>query len=323
MESAYVLASKELEELRNENRQILEYRKREMADIAPRIPEIDIELMQSGTALLKTVLKKGTSFDEVKAKIQSLQDEKIALLEKNGFPSDYLDDIVSCKKCSDTGFVMGHRCDCLKTLIAKHIGSNANLSEYMKNQTFENFDFSLFEDTQRDGKPVPVVKIMQKAVQICMDFADNLKHETGNIILSGNAGTGKTYLSSCIANRALEKGNTVYYTSAYKLFDTLESLKFGKDSVDDAQSISKYIYEVDLLIIDDLGTEFTTQFTSAAFFDILNSRLVSGKSTLISTNLNLEGINNLYSQRVASRIMGDYKAITLLGNDLRPKLKNK
>ena len=323
MESAYVLASKELEELRHENRQIMDYRKREVTDVVPRIAEIDIELMQSGTALLKTVLNKGASFEEVKSRIQALQAEKVSLLEKNGFAPDYLEDIVACSKCSDTGFVMGHRCDCLKTLIAKHIGANANLSEYMKNQTFENFDFSLFEDVQKDGKVIPVIKIMQKAVQICMDFADNFKRDKGNIILSGNAGTGKTYLSSCVANRALEKGNTVYYTSAYKLFDTLESLKFGKDSSDDAQSISKYIYDVDLLIIDDLGTEFTTQFTSAAFFDILNSRLVSEKSTLISTNLDLEGINNLYSQRVTSRIMGDYKAITLYGNDVRPKLKNK
>ncbi len=323
MESAYVLASKELEEIRNENRQILEYRKRETEKIAPRLSEIDIELMKWGTALLKSVLNKGESFEEVKQKIQSLQEEKISILEKNGFASDYLDDIVSCQKCSDTGFVMGHRCDCLKTLIAKHIGANANLSEYMKNQTFENFDFSLFEDTQKDGKVIPVVKIMQKAVQICMDFAENFKRDKGNIILSGNAGTGKTYLSSCVANYALEKGNTVYYTSAYKLFDTLEAIKFGKETSDDAQDIAKYIYEVDLLIIDDLGTEFTTQFTSAAFFDIINSRLVSGKSTLISTNLDLEGINNLYSQRVTSRIMGDYKAITLYGNDVRPKLKNR
>ena len=323
MESAYVLASKELEELRNENRQILEYRKRETAQVAPRLPEIDTELMKWGTALLKTVLNKGASFEEVKQKIQSLQAEKIDILEKNGFPSDYLDDIVSCKKCSDTGFVMGHRCDCLKTLIAKHIGANANLSEYMKNQTFENFDFSLFEDVEKDGKVIPVVKIMQKAVHICMDFAENFKRDKGNIILSGNAEKKKTYLSSCVANHALEKGNTVYYTSAYKLFDTLEAIKFGKETGDDAQDIAKYIYEVDLLIIDDLGTEFTTQFTSAAFFDILNSRLVSGKSTLISTNLDLEGINNLYSQRVTSRIMGDYKAITLYGNDVRPKLKNR
>ncbi len=322
MESAYVLASRELEEIRNENRRIVEYRKMETGKIVPRIPEIDIELMKAGTELLKTVLDKSKSFDEVKKNIEKLQTEKVKLLKDNGFSEDYLENIHSCPKCKDTGFILGHRCDCLKKLIAKHIGANANLSEYMKNQTFENFDFSLFEDAVVDGKTVPVLKIMQKAVQICMDFADNFDRDKSNLILSGNAGTGKTFLSSCIANRALENGKTVYYTSSYKLFETLEALKFGKES-DGAEDIAKYVYDVDLLIIDDLGTEFTTQFTSAAFFDIINSRLVSGKSTLISTNLDLEGINNLYSQRITSRIMGDYKAITLYGNDIRPKVKNK
>ncbi len=321
MESAYVLAMRELEEIRCENRNILEYRKRELAEIAPRISEIDIELMKSGAALLRTVLDKREDFSAVKERIQSLQSEKIALLKENGFAKDYLEEIYNCRECHDTGFIGGHRCSCLKALIVKHIGANANLSEYMKEQTFENFDFSLFEDIEVGGKTIPVVKIMRRALELCMDFAENFQKDKKNIILSGNAGTGKTYLSSCIANRALENGKTVYYTGAYKLFETLEALKFGKETDEGAADISKYVYDVDLLIIDDLGTEFATQFTSAAFFDIVNSRLISGKSTVISTNLNLEGIERMYSQRIVSRIMGEYKEIALYGNDVRPKLK--
>ena len=323
MESAYVLALKELEEIRNENRKITEYRKREVLKTAPEIGEIDRELMKAGTALLRSVLDKGEGFESIKAQIQSLQAKKTKLLEKNGYAGDYLDDIYNCKNCRDTGFVEGHRCGCLRSLISKHIGANSNLTDYMKNQTFENFDFSLFKDAEKDGKTVPVLKIMRRAVEICMDFAENFQRDKTNIILSGNAGTGKTYLSSCIANRALENGKTVYYTSAYRLFDTLEAVKFGRTTEENDADIAKYVYDVDLLIIDDLGTEFTTQFTSAAFFDIINSRLVSGKSTVISTNLSLEGINDLYSQRITSRIMGDYKAITLYGEDIRPKLRNK
>ncbi len=321
MESAYVLAMRELEEIRKENRNILSYRNLEVAKIAPEIPEIDRELMKSGTALLKTVLDKSEDFSVVKERIQNLQAKKLDLLKENGYPEDYLEDIYDCRECRDTGFVGGHRCSCLKSLIAKHIGANANLSEYMKEQTFERFNFSLFEDVEKDGKIIPVRKLMRKAFDMCLNFAENFQTDKANIILSGNAGTGKTYLSSCIANRALERGKTVYYTSAYKLFDTLEALKFGKETADEAIDVSKYVYDVDLLIIDDLGTEFTTQFTSAAFFDIVNSRLVRGKSTVISTNLDLEGINRLYSQRVTSRIMGDYKAVTLLGDDVRPKVK--
>ncbi len=322
MESAHVLAMRELDEIRKENRNILEYRKREVISVAPRILEIDNELMKAGTALLRTVLDRREDFSEVKETIQRLQAEKVAILKKKGYPEDYLEDIYNCKECRDTGFVGGHRCSCLKSLIVKHIGANANLSEHMEKQTFERFDFSLFEDIQKDGKTIPVEKIMRKAVEICMDFAENFQKNKANLILTGNAGTGKTYLSSCIANRVLEKGKTVYYTSAYKLFDTLEAVKFGKDTEDGAE-VSKYVYDVDLLIIDDLGTEFATQFTSAAFFDIVNSRLIGGKSTVISTNLDLEGINKLYSQRITSRIMGDYKAISLYGDDIRPKLKNR
>lgn len=321
MESAYVLAMRELEEIRRENNAILEYRKSEAARLAPEISEIDKELMRAGSALLKTVLEKSENFAAVKEKIQGLQARKIELLRKNGFEEDYLDDIFSCEKCRDTGFIGGHRCDCLKALIVKNLGANANLTEYMKNQTFENFDFSLFEDIERDGKTVPVKKIMRRAVEICMDFSKNFQKDKQNLILSGNAGTGKTYLSSCIANRVLSRGKTVYYTSAYKLFEMLEAIKFGKDTFGADETTARYVYDVDLLIIDDLGTEFMTQFTSAAFFDIVNSRLISGKSTVISTNLGLEGITDLYSQRVSSRIMGDYKAITLLGSDVRPKLK--
>ncbi len=314
MESAYVLAMKELEELRRENQSILQYRKQQLGEVTPRIAEIERELMREGTALLKTVLNKSEDFSAVKERIQRLQAEKIDILKENGFAEDYLDDIYNCEKCHDTGFVGGHRCDCLKALIVKNIGKNANLSEYMKGQTFEKFDFSLFEDAKS-------AKIMRRALEICMDFSENFDRDKSNILLSGNAGTGKTYLSSCIANRVLERGKTVYYSSAYKLFEILEALKFGKETEDNAGEIARYIYDADLLIIDDLGTEFATQFTSATFFDIVNTRLISGKSTVISTNLSLEKVEELYSQRIVSRILGDYKEITLYGDDVRPKLK--
>lgn len=321
MESAYTLALSELEEKRAENRKIQQYRRNEVLLKVPEIAEIETDLMKAGTALLRTVLDKSESFDTVKSRIEALQAKKALLLKNNGFSEDYLDDIFACSDCRDTGFKNGHRCSCLKALISKYVGSNANLTEYMKNQTFENFDFSLFSDAVSVGASVSVLKIMRRACEICLDFAENFDKTKANLIISGNAGTGKTYLSSCIANRALLRGKTVYYTGAYKLFELMEGIKFGKETEDSALSTAKYIYNADLLIIDDLGTEFITQFTGAVFFDIINSRLVSGKSTIISTNLDLQGITQLYSQRISSRIMGDFKAITLMGEDLRPKIK--
>ena len=202
----------------------------------------------------------------------------------------------------------------------KHIGENSNLTEYMRGQTFENFDFSLFSNQGENS--ATTLKVMQKLCERAMNFADNFDRTHDNFLVMGNAGTGKTFITSCIANRALERGKTVYYQTAFRLFEILENARFKKTE-DDASEIVKYAYDVDLLIIDDLGTEFITQFTSAALFDIINSRIISGKSTVISTNLGFEELSNLYSQRVTSRFVGEYQLLQTAGNDLRMIIKKR
>ncbi len=314
MESAYILANRELEEIRSKNRELQSVRHAEVLLKAPRITEIEGELMKQGSRLLGSVLNKAEDFDDIKSKIQSLQKQKAKLLSDIDFPEDYLDDIYSCKECRDTGFVEGRRCACLKTLIAKHIGANANLTESMRGQTFESFDMSLFANQGEESSKT--LKVMQIICDKALEFAESFDKTGDNFLIMGNAGTGKTFISSCIANRALERGKTVYYQTAFRLFEFFENAKFNKGDEDAAETV-KYVYDVDLLIIDDLGTEFQTQFTSAALFDIINSRIISGKSTIISSNLGFEELSNLYSQRVVSRFMGDYKIFQTLGKDLR------
>lgn len=321
MESAYVLANRELEEIKAANKEEEASRRTNAISKAPRIAEIDAELIKCGTQLLECVLKKRSNFEEIKSCIRRLQSEKISVLEKNGFSADYLDDIYSCKSCRDTGFVDGKRCSCLKSLILKHIGANSNLAEHMKNQTFENFDFSLFANQKDDT--AKVLKVAKIICDTALAFANTFDETHKNLLLTGSAGTGKTYISSCIANRALERGKTVYYQTAYKFFELFEKDKFSRADDDDSSETIKYIYDVDLLIIDDLGTEFVTQFTSAAFFDVINSRIISGKSTIISTNLDFEGLSKTYSQRIASRFIGDYTLLQTIGSDLRAILKAK
>ena len=202
MESAYTLANRELEAIKNTNRELQSLRKSEVLLKAPRLGEIEAELMKCGTRLLECVLKKNCDFNEVKSCIRRLQAEKLALLESNGFPENYLDEIYSCISCRDTGFVEGKRCDCLKALISKHVSANSNLTEHMKKQTFENFDFSLFANQKDDS-----ARVLRVANVICdkaSTFADSFDETHENLLLIGNAGTGKTYVSSCIANRALE-----------------------------------------------------------------------------------------------------------------------
>ncbi len=320
MESAYSLANRELEEIRQKNKELEAVRHSEVMLKNSKLADIEGELMKQGTRLLKCVLNRSEDFEDIKKTIQDLQKQKSQLLVKCGFAEDYLDDIYSCSKCRDTGFVQGHRCECLKNLITKNIGANSNLTEHMRKQRFENFDFSLFANQGDEGGFT--LKCMQVACDKALQFAENFDKAQDNFLIMGNAGTGKTFITSCIGNRALERGKTVYYQTAYKLSEILESNKFGKGD-DDASDIVKYIYDVDLLIIDDLGTEFTTQFTLAAFFDIVNSRIISGKSTVISTNLNFEELSNTYSQRIASRFMESYQLIQTVGKDLRVVIKER
>ncbi len=314
MESAYVLASRELEEIRLSNKAEEHRRHMEVCGKIPGFSEVESQLMKNGTRLLGCILDKCNSFEDIKASIKELQKKKAELLVENGFAPDYTDEIFSCRICRDTGFVEGRRCECLKNLISKNIGANSNLTEFMRSQTFESFDMSLFEaQKENSGR---VMKVMQVVCDTAITFAENFDINHENLLLLGNAGTGKTFVSSCIANRALERGKTVYYQTAYRLFEIFEAAKFGKGD-EDTPDIVKYVYDVDLLIIDDLGTEFITQFTSATLFDIINARITAGKSTVISTNLSFETLAEMYSQRITSRFMGEYKILQTLGADIR------
>lgn len=319
MESAYTLANKELEEIRQRNKETQNIRRNEALLKVPRLGDIENNLMKQGTRLLNCVLKQCENFEEIKKDIKALQKEKTELLLKNGFDRDYLDDIYSCARCRDTGFVEGHRCDCLKNLVLKHLGDNSNLTEYMREQSFDKFDFSLFAN--QGENTATTLKVMQKLCEKAMNFAEKFEQTYENFLIMGNAGTGKTFITSCIANRVLERGKTVYYQTAFRLFEIFENAKFGK--TDDAAEVVRYVHDVDLLIIDDLGTEFTTQFTLAALFEIINSRIISQKSTVISTNLDFEEISERYSQRIASRFVGNYQLLQTAGKDLRMIIKKR
>ena len=321
MESAYTLANREMERIRTENRKIqLKHRDKAVCK-EPRIVDIEAEMVKCGTRLLKCVLYKNDNFEEIKKTADSLRNEKCELLRKNGFPEDYTDDIYSCPECRDTGFVNGKRCACLKSLIQKYISVNSNLTEYMRGQRFEKFNFSLFEGREDAGRSV--LKVARAIYERASAFAEEFEETHENLLILGNAGTGKTFVTSCIANRALERGKTVYYQTAFRLFGIFEGVKFGEENSEEDEEIMSYVYDVDLLIIDDLGTEFVTRFTTAAFFDVINSRMISGKSTVISSNLDFEKLSEIYSQRIASRFMGGYTIVQTVGQDLRKAIKYK
>lgn len=320
MESAYALANAEIAEIRRKNAEEQRNREREVRRLAPEYAEIEAQLAAGGLALARCVLDGESDISEIRRRVEAVQAKKADILKKLSLPTDYLDEIHSCSKCRDTGFDgNGRRCSCWKNMLSKYIGMNSNLTEVMKGQTFERFDFSLFSK-QPNVKGHSVLEIMRSIHDKAMKFADGFSETHENLYMYGSAGTGKTYVSSCIANRVLNRGFSVYYQSAFQMLDMLERLKFGRYGDDEAEQASfaeRYLYDVDLLIIDDVGTEFVSGYSSAALFDIINSRLNSGKSTVISSNLSPMNIEEIYGMRMVSRIIGSYKMLAFIGDDLR------
>lgn len=326
MESAYSLANAEIAKIRRENAEVLRKREDEVRRKAPELAEIEAELSRNGIALSRCFIDGRTDIETIKNNIRAARARKIKILKKLRLPENYLDEIFSCDKCRDTGFdENGHRCECLKKLISKNICSNSNLTGIMREQTFNNFDIKIYEN-QPDINGHSVSDIIKSAMKKAISFSENFEDTKQNIYMYGDAGTGKTYMSSCIANRVLERGFTVYYQSAFKMLDILEKLKFGRYDENEqiqAEYTTKYIYDVDLLVIDDVGTEFVTAYSSAALFDIINSRLIEEKSTIISSNLSPTKMSELYGARLASRITGSFEPMRFVGRDLRRLKKQK
>ncbi len=321
MQSAQALALGELKNIRDSREAELERRRAELRARSDEYAAIENDLRRAGNELLRSILGGERDFDKIKNFIQNKQRAKAAVLKNLGLPEDYLDDKYNCGICRDTGFDdNGRKCRCLKELTAKYIIQNSNMTEVMKEQTFENFDFSLFSP-KPDAKGRAPLDIARSAYNKAEKFADSVD-EGRNILLMGGVGTGKTYLSSCIGNRALALGKTVYYETAYKLCELLESVRFGNggdEKTEQAQSVKKYAETADLLIIDDLGTEFLTQFTAAALFDLFNARLNNRLATVISTNIDFSAMDERYSPRMTSRILGEYMIISMPEGDLRRK----
>lgn len=326
MESAFSLAITDLKKIREKNKGEQNRRLEEVRLKNPRFREIELELNKFGTALARCVLNGGENFENVKESIQKLQKEKSVILTDLNLPASYLDDIYDCDNCRDTGYdENGYKCSCLENLVASHIGCASNLTDYMKEQRFENFNFKLFAQQPKDKGRDPLA-FMKQIYKIGVNFAETFDTTHKNLLLTGNAGTGKTYFSSCIANHVLSRGKSVLYQTSFQMFDSLERLKFGKYTDNETEQLNflhHSVYNTDLLIIDDLGTEFISAYSTTVFLDILNTRVLNGRSTILSTNLNSEELSEVYSNRLTSRLWGNFDIIQFIGKDLRIEQRKK
>lgn len=305
--------AKELLQKRRDNAQIsLEARKAEVYKKVPRIKQIDREITERYRRMINRAFSgEKVKNSEVKAVAVDLRAEKCELLVDAGFPLDYLDLKYECKKCSDTGFVKGQMCSCFIKELNRLSAVESNLSQRLAKETFKNFRLDYYPEEGGSRSPRAV---MTKVFNLCKNYADTFGDNSANLFFNGPTGLGKTFLSSCIAGEVISKGYSVIYDSAQNIIDAFEAYKFGKPDAPD--SLDKYS-ECDLLIIDDLGTEFITQYSLSVIYTLLNNRINSHKATIVSSNINGEQMDSYYPKSIVSRLSGEFMTVPFMGTDIR------
>ena len=314
-------AEAELEFLRKTQVEKNEIRKKQFYKKFKRAKDIELQLSRTAIDSAKAILSGASAKEkltELKNKNLALQKELETLLITANLPLDYLNIKYKCTDCKDMGYVDGVMCDCLKNLIKKITYKNLNKLSPLSLSTFEAFNTDLYPDkNSADG--VNVKSHMEKIFNFCKNYADTFNKNSENLFLQGATGLGKTHLSLAIANSAINSGYNVIYTSTPNILSKLEKEHFSHNFQD--EETEKHLIDCDLLILDDMGTEFQTSFSSAMIYNIINSRIMFQKPTIISTNLSVKEIQSAYSKRLVSRIMGNYKRLFFLGNDIRQFLK--
>ena len=304
----------------------LEKRKKEIYSQIPRLKEIEDEITNYAMQSIHSILlcEKEEQYSYVKNledKIDLLNTEKVQLLKQNDLSINDLEPKFECDKCKDTGLYDGHHCSCYEQELLNYAYNNSNLQNFA-NHTFANFNIDLFEEDIFPNTNVSPKQNMEFILNTAKDFVKNFDNPNQkNLFFCGNTGLGKTYLSSCIANELLSQGKTVLYQTAPTLLDMIVDYKLKKDGK--VSSFYQEVFDVDLLIIDDLGVEYLNNLNSVELFNIVNNRLISNKNTktIISTNLDLPRFRDRYDDRIVSRIIGNYTICRFLGNDVRIKLR--
>ena len=303
------------------NRDIMDKRRQEVYNLIPEMEHLHNSISQLGVAKARKLLNGDEhALAELKKELQGLIEQKAKLLVAAGYPADYLEPIYECPDCKDTGYIGNKKCHCFQKAIIDLLYTQSNLKNIVTKENFDTFSFAYYSDNHID--PVTgrsSLAAMKNAHAVAREFVDTFQKEFRNLFLYGDTGIGKTFLSNCIAKELIDQSFSVIYFTSYELFDTLAKSKFEKD--DAAEIMCEHIFDCDLLIIDDLGTELANSFTVSQLFLCLNERLLRKKATIISTNLSLESMVDIYSERTFSRITSNYTMLKLTGDDIRIKKK--
>ena len=288
----------------------------------PRIREIDMQLRRTMAQAAQAAFLQGSDgremMDQVRQKNLELQQER-AILAMENFEEGYLDDSPICDKCGGSGYIGSNMCECLRELCRQEQKKEVSVLSGSR-ETFNQFRLDYYSDRVDPKYGASPRTIMERNLRICRTYALTFTPDAGNLLFVGGTGLGKTFLSACIARAVADRGCSVVYESAGHLFGKLEQAKFNPS--EEARREATRFTECDLLILDDLGTEMPGQFVTAAFYSLLNDRILAGKAMVISTNLNMDELSRRYSPQIASRLQGSFQGLTFVGEDIRV-LKNR
>ena len=308
--SQYNSILRQYEEHQTRNRHLHDQRLHHIYETVPGYQALDEAVASTSVAQGKKMLAGDTNaLAQLKDQLKDLARKRASLLLENGYPTDFLDPIYDCPDCQDTGYVNGQKCHCFRQAEIALLYEQSNLKRMLEKENFDTLSYSFFQGDELTS--------YRQAVEKCKNFCTNFKTSYQNLFFYGTVGTGKSFLSGCIASELLQSGHSVIYFSASGLFDTLARYTFDARAKEALSGFYEDIYNCDLLIIDDLGTEMTNTFVASQLFSCLNERHLRKNSTIISTNLSLEELRDRYSDRVFSRITSHYDLCKLTGPDIR------
>lgn len=306
----YDTIKRSYEDKQTHNMRLLMQRRQQIYAQLPEYQELEASVGASSVACARLLLEgDAAALDDLKHRLAQNALRRKALLVQAGYPEDYLEPFYDCPDCQDTGYISGEKCHCFRQQEITLLYEQSGIQEIIARENFDTLSTAYYEgeDLQR----------FENAALISHKFVDNFKKDYQNLLFYGTVGTGKSFLSGCIARELLSQGLAVIYFSANGLFENLARYSFDAKSKETLYNFCKDIYNSDLVIIDDLGTEVTNNFVTSQLFSLLNERHLRQKATIISTNLNLEEIRDRYSDRIFSRITSNYTLCKLTGPDIR------
>lgn len=316
-----IMRDYQAQQLRNKHEQ--DKRVNEIYERLPAIKELD-QAVSTRAVLRARELLNGDqqALGRLREEIADLREQKTLLLASRGYPADYMEMKYRCPECRDTGYTAeGRKCRCFRRAQIRLLYAQSNLEMVLERENFSTFSYEFFDDSRIEPAiGTTVARYMKQVYRWCKDFAEQFDEKGGNLLFTGTTGRGKTFLTNCIAKELIDSYHSVIYLSAHDLFEVFSKYRFDHQTEEEMKDMYQFILECDLLIIDDLGTELNNSFTSSQLFFCVNQRLLSGRSTIISTNLSLDRLRDEYTDRVASRIISSYTVIPLYGADIRLRL---